>query len=110
MEDQSGEGHTAPLNTAIQFAEISHNHKFTGFGQEIQFDPHPHPFLDLSHFLRTMAEKLRPMVLDTLSAKTGVIYMGAKDLIFCHPNNDLQDMDPQYNKAGKRTLMHKKDV
>ena len=68
-------------NEPIQITEISSKQAFKGFGQEIQFEPHPHPFIDLSHFFRAMAEKLRPMLLDSLIAKKGIVILVAGQVL-----------------------------
>ena len=65
MIQQSEEGQKGRSNKPIQFTEISHNQSLTSFGQEIQFEPHPHRIIDLSKFLLAMFEQLRGMLLDS---------------------------------------------
>ena len=50
------------------------------------------------------------MLLDSLAAKKGIIFLVAVQVLFSHPTMDLEDMVPPYLKAGKRTLMHAKDI
>ena len=72
-----------------------------GFGQEIQFEPHPHAIIDLLLFLRAMVDKFRPMLLDSLTAKKGIVFLVAVQVLFSHPTKDLEDMAPPYLNAGR---------
>ena len=104
---QPDSNHSQPV---VEFREIYNKQALIEFHHDALYEVIPHYIDDLSHFLRAMVDKVRPMLHASLAAKKGVIFWVAVQVAYSHPTKEVIDMDPKYLHTGRRTLFHAKDI